>query len=65
MSITCKRPRQPRNCALGYLTPNEFEVLHSTQPQATLSALRILTVRVNRAHRTTFEPRTRQLGLPA
>jgi len=25
------------NLMLGYLTPNEFEVLHSTQPQATLS----------------------------
>ena len=26
-----------RHSSLGYLTPNEFEVLHSTQPQATLS----------------------------
>ena len=26
-----------RHSALGYLTPNEFEDLHSPQPQATLS----------------------------
>ena len=26
-----------RHSSLGYLTPNEFERLHSTQPPATLS----------------------------